>query len=120
MNTITERVLFWSPRVLTILFALFLTIFAADVFSEGYGIWQTIGALLLHLFPTFLVFILLIIAWRWPLIGAVLFGALAAVYVAWAWGRFPFSVYLFIAGPVLLVSVLFLLNWIYGAQLRTR
>ncbi len=36
-----KQFLFWSPRVLTILFALFLSLFALDVFGEGYGFWAT-------------------------------------------------------------------------------
>jgi len=120
MTTSTKRVLLWTPRVLGILFAIFLSVFALDVFSEGYGLWRTIGALLLHLVPTFIVVIALIIAWRWEWVGAVLFSALAVFYVVWTWGRFPWVTYLSISGPLVLVGVLFLFNWIYRAQLRTR
>jgi len=64
MNASVKRVLFWAPRILCILFAIFLSVFALDVFSEGYGFWQTIGALLRHLVPTFIVVIALLIGWR--------------------------------------------------------
>ena len=120
MKMSIKRVLFWTPRVLGILFAIFLSLFALDVFSEGYGLWQTIGALLLHLVPTFIVVIALVIAWRWEWFGAVLFSALAVFYVVWTWGRFPLGTYLSISGPLVLVGVLFLFNWIYRAQLRAR
>ncbi len=120
MNTSTKRVLFWTPRVLCILFAAFLSVFALDVFSEGYGLWKTIGALLLHLIPTYIMVIVLVIAWRWEWVGAVLFSALGVFYVVWFWGRFPTPVYFIIAGPLFLMGVLFLFNWIYRTQLRTR
>ena len=120
MNASVKRVLFWTPRILCILFAIFLSVFALDVFSEGYGFWQTIGALLLHLVPTFIVVIALLIGWRWEWVGAALFGAFAVCYVVWTWGRFPLVTYLSISGPLALVGVLFLLNWIYRAQLRMR
>ena len=82
MNASAKRVLFWTPRILCILFAIFLSVFALDVFSEGYGFWQTIGALLLHLVPTFIVVIALLIGlamgmgWSSPIrcIGSVLCG----------------------------------------------
>ena len=35
MNTKPKRVLYWIPRALTILFALFISVFALDVFGEG-------------------------------------------------------------------------------------
>jgi hypothetical protein len=34
-----RRLLFWSPRVLCVAFAIFLSLFALDVFSEGLGVW---------------------------------------------------------------------------------
>jgi len=120
MNTSMKRVLFWTPRVLCILFAIFLSLFALDVFSEGYGFWATIFTLLIHLVPVYIVIIVLIIAWRWEWVGAILFIALAVFYVVLFWGRFPLDVYLSISGPLALVGVLFLFNWIYRAQLRTR
>ena len=94
--------------------------FALDVFSEGYGFGETILALLIHLVPTYIVVISLVIAWRWEWVGAVLFIAFALFYLVWSWGRFHWSVYLVIPGPLVLIGVLFLLNWIYREQLRTR
>ena len=120
MNASAKRVLFWTPRILCILFAIFLSMFAIDVFDEGYSFWQTIGALLLHLVPTFIVVIALIIGWRWELVGALLFGALAVLYVVLMWGRFPLVTYLSISGPLALIGVLFLFNWKYREQMRMR
>ena len=108
MNTTIKRVLFWAPRVLCILFALFLSGFALDVFNEGYGFGETILALLIHLIPTFLIVIVLAIAWRWEMVGAILFFALALVYLVMSKGEsLIFSV------PLILVGGLFLLDWKY-------
>jgi len=120
MNTSIKRVLFWTPRILCVLFAVFLSLFAFDVFGEGLSFGETILALLMHLVPVYIVVIVLVIAWRWEWVGAILFNALAVFYVVWAWGRFHWSAYLGISGPLVLVGVLFLFNWIYRAQLRTQ
>lgn len=120
MNASTKRMLFWTPRVLCILFAIFISIFALDVFSESHGFWKTILALLIHLVPTYILVIILVIAWRREWVGAILFNALAVLYVVWFWGRFTLSTYLCIAGPMALIGVLFLFNWIYREQLRKR
>jgi len=120
MNSGMKRVLFWTPRMLCILFAVFLSLFALDVFGEQLGFWGTILALLIHLVPVYIVVIVLIIAWRREWVGAVLFTALAALYVVMAWGRFHWSVYLTISGPLILLGILFLLNWIFRTQLRTQ
>lgn len=110
------QVFYWSPRVLGILFAAFISIFALDVFGEGHGFWKTIVALLIHLVPTCLVVGALVVAWRWEWLGAVLFGGLAVFYVALTWGRFPWANYLIIAGPPVLVGLLFLVSWVYRAK----
>jgi hypothetical protein len=103
--------------VLGILFALFISLFALDVFGEGYSFWETIAALLIHLIPTYLVIIALVAAWRWAWTGALSFSGLAIFYVVMAWGRFPLVTYLAISGPLALIGLLFLINWIYWRQM---
>lgn len=113
-----RRILYWTPRVLGILFALFISLFALDVFGVGYGFWETILALLIHLVPVYLILIALAIAWRWERIGSILFITLGALYMITAWGQFPWSVYLVIAGPAFLVGILFLVDWFYQNEMR--
>jgi len=112
---ITKRLLFWSPRVLGILFAIFLSLFALDVFSEGYGFGETILALLMHLIPTYLVVIALAVAWRWEWVGSILFIALASAYLASSGGGSWI-----ISGPLFLIAILFLVNWLYRARLKAQ
>jgi hypothetical protein len=111
MTRSSSSAVFWAPRILTILFALFLSVFALDVFTDTKGLLETLAALVMHLMPTFLVGVLLVLAWRWELVGVVAFAALAIGYIWMSWGRFPLSTYVVIAGPMLLISVLFFLSW---------
>ena len=112
MTKSARGVLFWAPRILTILFALFLSVFALDVFAETKGFLETLTALALHLVPTFLVVVLLVFAWRRELIGVIAFAGLAIAYVVVTWGRgFPWVTYVMISGALLLISVLFFLSW---------
>jgi hypothetical protein len=119
MNERTKQAIFWTPRIVGILFAVFISLFALDIFSEGYGFWESILALLIHLVPTYLVILALIIAWRWEWVGAILFIALGAFYIIWSWREFPWVTYLAISGPLFLVGILFLVNWIYRSKLKT-
>ena len=57
-----KRLLFWSPRMLCIAFATFISLFALDVFAEGYGFWRTALALVMHLRLTAIVVIVLALA----------------------------------------------------------
>ncbi|NNF56814.1 MAG: hypothetical protein HKN04_01095 [Rhodothermaceae bacterium] len=88
METLAERFLFWAPRGLGIAFAVFLGVFALDVFGEGLGAWETALALLIHLVPTGLVVLALLAAWRqgWVLFGPLLFIGLL-FRAEWAYRR---------------------------------
>jgi hypothetical protein len=111
--------LFWTPRLLSILFAIFISLFAFDVFGEGYGFWATILALLMHLIPTGIVLLVLALAWRWEWIGGLLFIGLGLLYLARFQGQ-HWSAYVALSGPLFLIGVLFLLNWLYRAELHPR
>lgn len=118
MNQSLMRLLFWGPRGLTILFILFLGLFALDVFGEGYTFWETLVALFMHLIPNMIVALILILAWKWEWIGAVLFAGLGLFYILWTWGRFHISAYFAISGPLFVVAVLFCLGWVYRREIR--
>ena len=67
------KVIHWTPRIICILAILFISLFALDSFSPDLTIWQQIGALLIHLIPSFVLLILLIVAWKWEFIGGIIF-----------------------------------------------
>jgi hypothetical protein len=115
-----KPLLFWTPRVLCLLFAVFLGLFALDVFNEGYGFWKTILALVIHLVPTFLVLAILAISWRWEWASALISVCVGAWYVISTWGRMHRSAYLIISGPLFLVGAMFLIDWIYRSRLATK
>jgi hypothetical protein len=118
MSITSRRLLFWTPRILCILFAVFLSLFALDVFDEHLGFWKTLLALAIHLVPTWIVLGVLALTWRREWVGAILFNLLALWYLVTAWGRFHWSAYALISGPLCVVGILFLLNWIRRADLR--
>jgi hypothetical protein len=110
------KIIFWLPRVLCIVFILFLMMFSLDVFDEGYGIGETILALLIHNIPAFILLAVLILAWRWEWIGTIVFDAVAVFYVYWSWGNFPGLSYLVLAAPLVLIGFLFMLSWFFKAE----
>jgi hypothetical protein len=110
MNKTTKRILFWTPRILCLLFTAFISLFALDVFGEGHGFWRTLAALLIHLIPTWICLVILAVTWRWEWVGGLLFPALGAFYIFAFWGRFVWYTYALIAGPLFLLGVLFLLD----------
>jgi len=112
---VSNRLIFWSPRILGILYALFISLFALDVFSEGQSLGNAILAFIIHLVPTYIVIISLVIAWKRELIGSILFIAFALFYIFSSRGESWV-----ISGPLFLLSFLFLVSWIYKTKLLSQ
>jgi hypothetical protein len=111
------KFVYWAPRILSILFLLFLTIFSFDVFDENLGFWGTILGLFMHNIPVLILLVAVIIAWKYEIVGGIVFILAGFVYIwlaairgqielpmALAWS-------LVIAGPAFLIGILFLINW---------
>lgn len=59
----SEKFFYWAPRILTIGFVLFISMFALDVFSEYSG-HKVLVPLFIHLIPSFVLLGALGIAWK--------------------------------------------------------
>jgi uncharacterized membrane protein len=112
-----RKLIFWAPRVLSILFIISIALLSLDVISPELDFRQIFVGLLMHNIPTLVMIIVLIIAWKYEIVGAVFFilaGLLYTLmtsqvkidwYVALSWN-------LTIAGPAILIGILFLISWI--------
>ena len=69
----SDKIFHWTPRIICILAIMFLSMFAFDVFSPELTIWQQLGALFMHLIPSFILLAFLIVAWKWELVGGFIF-----------------------------------------------
>ncbi|MCL5666558.1 MAG: hypothetical protein M1383_02210 [Patescibacteria group bacterium] len=99
--------IFWLPRATGILFVLFLSLFALDVF-EGSSGWGTVAALLVHLLPALVLLAAIIISWKHAWTGAAAFFAFAACYVFLAGLHRPWQWYAFIPFPAVVIGIFFL------------
>ena len=95
------------------LFAVFVSIFAMDVFNARLDFWRTILVLFVHLIPSFVVLLILVVAWRWEWVGSLAYTTLSVLYVTAAWGRLHWSASAVISGPLLVIGLLFLFGWLY-------
>jgi hypothetical protein len=70
---ISIKVISWLPRIICILAIVFISIFALDAFNPEKTPWQQIGDFLMHLIPSFILILFLIIAWKREFIGGMIF-----------------------------------------------
>jgi hypothetical protein len=117
MNKPLKQTMFWTPRIAAILFVLFLSLFALDIFEMDLTVGETIVGLLIHLIPSILLTIAVVLAWRWEWIGALIFGGWAILYATTARGQ-HWSAYAIIAGVPLVIGIIFLLDWIYRKEIH--
>jgi len=125
MTQLSRRALYWAPRALSIAFIAFLGLFALDVFEAGYGFWETLLALTMHLMPNFVLIAVLVLAWRWEWTGATLFAAAGVLHAILIWQRpYPPATKLAQMLPIELtafvIAALWLANWIKRGELRAK
>ena len=106
-----NKFLYWSPRILSLLFVTFLSLFALDVFS-GYQGLAVLPTLLMHLLMPIALLIAIIVAWKLELVGAITFFCFAFYYIVLVGFNRDWSWYATIFGPAIIVGVLFLLSWL--------
>ena len=104
-----DSILLWAPRVLAILFILFISLFALDAWDMNGSFWQKLGGFLIHLIPSFVMIAALALAWKWEWVGGIVFISAGLFYIII--NRGPWTWDIIIAGPALLVGALFLADW---------
>lgn len=116
-----NKFIYWAPRILSILFILFLMMFSLDIFDMKLNFWGTLLGLFMHNIPAFILIAVLVIAWKHELVGAIAFAVAGLLYILRTtitiinsgmprWIILSWS--LTIAGPAFLVGILFLINWL--------
>lgn len=111
-----NKFIYWTPRILGIIFVLFLMLFSLDVFESGLTGWQIAIGLFMHNIPALILLLSLIISWRYEIVGGVAFILAGLVYILllamnpkFEWYMLSWS--LTIAGPAFLIGILFIINW---------
>ncbi len=105
-----DRIIHWTPRVLSIVIILFFSLFALDVFVEPYTPFEMFIAFMMHMIPTFVLVLITIFSWKREPVGGVLFLIISIMFT------FAFNTYrniltfVFVTGIPLTIGLLFLLE----------
>jgi len=113
-----NKIIYLLPRILSIAFVLFLSLFALDVFNEYSG-WDLVIALFMHLLPSIVLAGVVFISWKYDLVGAFVFLGFAIFYILAVGFDRPWSWYVFISGPAMIVGFLFCLSWLQKRRLKS-
>src|SRR5512139_2580799 len=106
------KTIHWAPRIAAILIILFMGLFSLDVFGDGGTPLEILGAFLMHNIPSIAMLVLLIIAWKRPVVGFVAFLVVAVVFtVLFVRDFYALSNLLLFILPLLLIASLFYADW---------
>jgi hypothetical protein len=111
-----NKLLFWTPRILGIMFVLFLMMFSLDVFEPGLTAWQIAVGLFMHNIPALVLLVALIFSWKHEAVGGIVFITAGLLYILMLAMNTKFEWYMLswsatIAGPAFLIGILFIINW---------
>ena len=86
-----------------------------DILDLKLSLWQTIGAFFMHSLPALFLLIILLISWKYEIVGGIGFILAGLAYIAWLTGS-PFEWYMIawavqISGIAFLIGILFLTGW---------
>lgn len=110
MAPTTDRIVYWSARLLGMATCLFIGMFGLDAFSEGKPWRDGLADFAVHLVPAAILLLIVAVAWRRPWVGAAAFFALGVLYATTlSRGRVDWIVV--ISGPLFVVGALFLWSW---------
>ncbi len=109
-----DKFMYWFPRIFLIIFILFISVFALDVFSERYTFLEMVVALFMHLIPSFVLALILYISWRNERVGGIIF-ILIGVFFGFFFDAFEEWIsFLLLCVPLFLIGGIFLLNYHFG------
>lgn len=109
MTAALNSAIYWAPRALGVVYVCFLSLFALDVFEAGQPLGAILVGLAMHLVPSALVLLVVIVAWKHELLGAMMLAG-AGLYYAVEARDHPTWI-LVVAGPVFLLAALFVVSW---------
>lgn len=98
------RIMHAVPRILALLYIMFITLFAMDAIGEG------LLALLMHLIPTLVLVGLTAAAWKWEFYGGLAFAFAGIVFTIFFNTYENIATFLSISFPLFLISLLFILS----------
>jgi hypothetical protein len=99
----------WFPRIMLIIFALYLIIFAYDVFGGPQRFLDKIESFLLHIIPTIVLLLILWLAWKKPMWCGFLLILVCFIFTVFYHSYKTLMNFVIISGAPFLIGILFII-----------
>lgn len=112
INPRLAKIIHRAPRIAALLIIFFVSLFSLDVFETEAAPLELLAGFLIHNIPSIGMLVLLVFAWKRPVVGFAAFLAAAAVFSLF----FVRDIYalpnlLLFVLPILLIAALFYADW---------
>ena len=116
-----SKIIYYTPRIAGLLMIVFVSLFALDVFVPGIPFWKQILGFVVHAAPAIILALLMIFAWKRPVIGFVIFGLAAVFFLRFVFNQdFGPGNFLMFVSPLALISAMFWINWKWGDVMQLK
>jgi hypothetical protein len=105
------KIIHWAPRLASILIIFFVTLFSLDVFEMEASPLELLGAFLIHSLPSIVMLVMLLFAWRRPVVGFIAFLLAGLFFMRFVILGRDLGHFLLFSGPLLLISAMFYIDW---------
>ena len=117
MENKVSRFVYWTPRILSIIFIVFLALMSLDIFGMGLSFREILVGLFMHNIPALILLAVLIISWKYEIVGGVVFILAGILYIIFAFNRadnwqMALLWILQISGAAFVIGGFFITNWI--------
>jgi hypothetical protein len=111
INLRLAKLIHWAPRVAAIMIIFFVSLFSLDVFEVEATLAELLLAFLIHNVPSIFLIIVLVFAWRQPVVGFLAFLLSGLFFLRFVVLGFSLGHFLLFSGPLLVISALFYADW---------
>ena len=111
INPRLAKIIHWAPRLAAILIIFFVSLFSLDVFEMEGTPLELLGAFLIHSLPSIFLILMLVFAWRRPVVGFIAFLLSGLFFLRFVILGRDLAHFLLFSGPLLLISCLFFADW---------
>ena len=114
-----EMIIHWTPRILGIIAILFVSMFSLDAFEPGLPLSRQLLNFTIHLIPSYVLLALLVIGWKKPFVGGILFAIAGIVLSPFVYVLnynrthsiwISLTIILMITVPFIVVGILFMIS----------
>lgn len=110
MNPQLRKIFYWSARVLGIFMVTAVARMHLQAVDFNLPFGQALVSLFSHLWLTLILVIALVIAWRWEIVGAIIYGLIAGYFTLDIRSDSELIYYLLFVVPYAIVAMLFLIS----------